>query len=198
MGQGHPQPRHTPSTTAGGELGAQGTRAPSPAAGPHAPPQPPGPADCLQLLSPRSPAGLPPEGDRALHRVAGPGSQPTAGRTPPPHAPWGQRCQEGCSGYHGGSPPLHPTSCSPSRVTQSHKPHRKAEGRLHLLLTLPHLHGVLGGGLSCWQSDCRGCSEVGQHCPIPRTTPRCPRPLIFASAPWPDALLHRHPSKPHK
>lgn len=148
MGQGHPQPRHTPSTTAGGELGAQGTRAPSPAAGPHAPPQPPGPAGCLQLLSPRSPAGLPPEGDRALHRVAGPGSQPKAGRTPPPHAPWGQRCQEGCSGYHGGSPPLHPTSCSPSRVTQSHNPHRKAEGRLHFLLTLPHLHGVLGGGLS--------------------------------------------------
>lgn len=127
-----------------------------------------------------------------------PAASPRQGQPPPPHPPWGQRCQEGCSGYHGGSPPLHPTSCSPSRVTQSHKPHRKAEGRLHLLLTLPHLHGVLGGGLSCWQSDCRGCSEVGQHCPIPRTTPRCPRPLIFASAPWPDALLHRHPSKPHK
>lgn len=104
-----------------------------------------------------------------------PAASPRQGEPPPPHAPWGQRCQEGCSGYHGGSPPLHPTSCGPSRVTQSHKPHRKAEGRLHLLLTLPHRRGVLGGGLSFLLAKrLQGLQRGGAARPHPTHHPRLP------------------------
>lgn len=83
-GRGTPSPVTLRAPLLGASWGHRGPEPPPQLAGPHAPPQPPGPAGCLQLLSPRSPAGLPPEGDRALHRVAGPGSQPTAGRNSPP------------------------------------------------------------------------------------------------------------------